>query len=128
MDEILKQTKGDNNMYSYPLSDMFQRAEAKGYAPYCDIEFDPVIEHYSIPDQATNNPEPDLQSQLVLRHCPHVNPEACKASFNSVSSTLCSLSEPIDRSSALKNVSHMHALFHYHCAAIASLSGFEVKL
>ncbi|XP_054825026.1 lysine-specific demethylase JMJ13-like [Prosopis cineraria] len=103
VDEILKQTKGDNNMYSYPLSNMFQRAEANGYTPYCEIEFDPVIEHYSTPDQATSNPEGNLQSQLVLSHCPDVQPGFCEASFSSAAYTLCSLSEPIDSSPPVKN-------------------------
>ncbi|XP_028805975.1 lysine-specific demethylase JMJ706 [Neltuma alba] len=103
VDEILKQTKGDNNMYSYPLSNMFQRAEANGYTPYCEIEFDPVIEHYLTPDQATSNPELNLQSQLFSRHCPDLRPEVYEASFSSAASTLCSISEPINRSSALNN-------------------------
>ncbi|KAK4252708.1 hypothetical protein QN277_014451 [Acacia crassicarpa] len=103
VDEILKQTKGDHNMYSYPLSNVFQRAEAKGYTPYCDIEFDQVVEHYSTPDLARSNPERNLQSQLVLRHSPDFKPEVCEASFTSAASTLYSLSEPVDRSSALKS-------------------------
>ncbi|KAK2427681.1 lysine-specific demethylase [Trifolium repens] len=103
LDEISKQSKSDRDMYSYPLSDMFQRAEANGYEPYCELKLDSMIEFYTTPEQATNNQEYGTQSQFVLGPCSEVHtPEPSEISF-SAASTLCSLSEPLDCSSAPKN-------------------------
>jgi hypothetical protein len=115
LDEISKQSKSDRDMYSYPLSDMFQRAEANGYEPYCELKLDSMIEFYTTPEQSTNNQEYGTQSQFVLGHCSEVHtPEASEISF-SAASTLCSLSEPLDCSSAPKNVSfmNMNMVFEY---------------
>ncbi|XP_075641806.1 lysine-specific demethylase JMJ13 isoform X1 [Castanea sativa] len=38
--EIHRQARSGDNFYSYPLSDMFQKAEADGYSPYCEIVFE----------------------------------------------------------------------------------------
>ncbi|KAJ1431075.1 Zinc finger, C5HC2-type [Sesbania bispinosa] len=57
LNEINKQTESDQNMYSYPLSKMFQRAEANGYSLYCELKLDSVIEFYTTPEQAANNQE-----------------------------------------------------------------------
>lgn len=130
VDEILKQTKGDNNMYSYPLSHMFQRAEANGYTSYCELEFDSIIEHYSTPDQATINEGHSLQSQHVLRRYPDLKPEVCEISFSSAASTLCSLSELVESSCASKNVSPMHLFYILLCCFCVITSpalGLEIK-
>lgn len=103
LDEISKQSKSDQNMYSHPLSDMFQRAEANGYEPYCELKLDSMIEFYTTPGLSTNNPECGTQNQFVLGHCSEIpKPEVSDVSF-SAASTLCSLSEPHDCSSAPKN-------------------------
>lgn len=120
--EILEQTKGDNNMYAYPFSRMFQRAEANGYAPYCEMEFDSVVEHYSTPDQATINRQNDLQSQPLLKHCSDPKPEVGEVSFSSVASTLCSLSEPTESTCGSKYVSLGHTPFKYCCSVCHYIS------
>lgn len=109
LSEISKQTKSEQNMYSYPLSDMFQRADANGYTPYCELRLDSVTEFYTSPEQSTNNQEGGTQSQS-------------EASF-SVASTLCSLSEALDRSSAPKNVSPMIVVFE--CCQFATACYFH---
>ena len=96
LDEILKQTRGDNNIYSYPVSNMFQKAEANGYTPYCEIKYDSVIEHYSTPDQSSNNPESVSQGQFVLSHCSEdLKPKVSEVSFSSAVAILGSLSKPL---------------------------------
>lgn len=108
LDEIIKQTKADKNMYSYPLSNMFHRAEADGYTPYCEIKFDPVTEFNTRTNQSLNNQECAILSQLALRHCSeseYHKLEVSKIPYFSATSTLCSLSDPLKISFAPKNVS-----------------------
>ncbi|KAI4328034.1 hypothetical protein L6164_020430 [Bauhinia variegata] len=103
-DEILKQIKGDKNMYTYPLSNMFQRAEANGYTPYCEIKWDPVMEFDSTLDQSTNNQEHVPPSEFISRHCSEdLKPQVSEVPFSTAASTLRSLSEPLDTTSAPKN-------------------------
>ncbi|KAI4314516.1 hypothetical protein L6164_027418 [Bauhinia variegata] len=108
LDEILKQIKGDENMYTYPLLNMFQRAAADGYTPYCEIKGGTVTEFYSSPDQSTNNQEHHVpQSQFILRHSSEdLKSQVSEVPFSSAVSTLCSLSEPLEVSSAPKNEVH----------------------
>ncbi|XP_019445273.1 PREDICTED: lysine-specific demethylase JMJ706-like isoform X2 [Lupinus angustifolius] len=68
-DGALSEIKSDHNLYSYPLSNMFQRAEAKGYTPYCELKLDSVIEFYASPEQSANNEECGTQSQSVISDC-----------------------------------------------------------
>lgn len=125
LDEISKQTKSDQNMYSYPLSDMFHRAEANGYSPYCELKLDSVVEFYTTPEQSTNNQECGTQNQFVFRHCSENHkPEVSEVSF-SAASTLCSLSEPLESSSALKNVSPMNMVLEY-CQFVISCYCVEI--
>ncbi|MED6143707.1 hypothetical protein PIB30_008348 [Stylosanthes scabra] len=98
-DGILSQTKSDQNMYSYPLSNMFRKAEANGYKPYCELKLDSVVEFYTTPEQTTNNQECGTQSQFVFR--PSL--EYCMPEAPEAATTLCSLSEPVESSSALNN-------------------------
>jgi len=123
LDEISKQSKSDQNMYSYPSSDMFQRAEANGYEPYCELKLDSMIEFYTTPGLPTNNPECGTHNQFVLGHCSEI-PKPEDVSF-SAASTLCSLSEPHGCSSAPKNVSvlnlNMNMVFEYWQFVIAPL-------
>lgn len=113
-DATLYEIKSDQNMYSYPLSNMFQRAEAKGYTPYCELKLDSVIEFYTTPEQSSNKQELGTQSQFVFRHCSeNLKPEVSEVSFSSTASTLCSLSEPLESASAPKNVSPVNIGFEY---------------
>ncbi|KAL9327330.1 hypothetical protein ACSQ67_007975 [Phaseolus vulgaris] len=80
--EILEQMKSEKNIYSCPLSNMFQMAEANGYTPYCEVKFDSVTNFCTNPKLSTNNQE-RIRSQFVSR------PEV-----SSAASTLCSLSKP----------------------------------
>ncbi|XP_058777485.1 lysine-specific demethylase JMJ13-like [Vicia villosa] len=103
LDEIGKQSKSEQNMYSYPLSDMFQRAETSGYEPYCELKFDSMMEFYTAPELSTNNQECGTQSQFVSGHySENHKPEVSEVSF-SAASTLCSLSEHLECSSANKD-------------------------
>lgn len=105
LDEIGKQSKSEQNMYSYPLSDMFQRAETSGYEPYRELKFDSMMEFYTAPELSTNNQECGTQSQFVSGHfSENHKPEVSEVSF-SAASTLCSLSEHLECSSANKDVS-----------------------
>ncbi|XP_027360817.1 lysine-specific demethylase JMJ706-like isoform X2 [Abrus precatorius] len=107
LNEISKQTKSDQNMYSYPLSNMFQRAEANGYTPYCELKLDSVIEFYTTPEHSTNNNQQEYstQTQSVFRHCSENHkPVVSEVSFSSAASTLCSLSEPLESTFGPKNV------------------------
>lgn len=111
-DEILRQSQSDQNMYSYPLSNMFRKAEANGYTPYCELKLDSVVEFYTTSEQTTNKQECGTQSQFVFRHSLEYRiPEVSEVSFSSAASTLCSLSEPLETSSALKNVSPKNGFF-----------------
>ncbi|XP_028754703.1 lysine-specific demethylase JMJ706 [Neltuma alba] len=107
LDEIVKQIKADSNIYSYPLSSMFQRAEADGYTPYCEIKFEPVESSHSGSDHLMNIQECAIQSQWALRHCSgseYHKPEVSDFSFVSAASALCSLSDPLESYSyATKN-------------------------
>ncbi|KAK7252509.1 hypothetical protein RIF29_36496 [Crotalaria pallida] len=76
-DGALYELKSDQNMYSYPLLNMFQRAESKGYTPFCELKLDSVIEFYTTPEPSTNNLECGTQSQFVFGHCSeYLKPEA----------------------------------------------------
>ncbi|XP_020216561.1 lysine-specific demethylase JMJ706 isoform X2 [Cajanus cajan] len=102
-DEILDEIS-DQNMYAYPLSNMFQRAKAHGYTPYCELKLDSVIEFYTTPEHSTNNQECSTQSQSGLGHCSENHkPVVSEVSFSSATSTLCSLSESLESFSAPKN-------------------------
>eukprot|EP00256_Glycine_max_P055155 XP_014622207.1 jmjC domain-containing protein isoform X3 [Glycine max] len=104
LDEIRKQTKSDQNMYAYPLSNMFQGAEANGYTPYCELKLDSVAEFYATPEHSTNNQEYSSQYQSVFVHCSeNQKPVVSEVSFSSATSTLCSLSESLESFSAPKN-------------------------
>lgn len=114
LDEIRKQTKSDQNMYAYPLSNMFQRAEANGYTPYCELKLDSVVEFYATPEHSTNNQEYSSQYQSVFVHCSeNQKPVVSEVSFSSATSTLCSLSESLESFSAPKNVSSLNIVFEY---------------
>ena len=117
LDEIRKQTKSDQNMYAYPLSNMFQRAEANGYTPYCELKLDSVVEFYATPEHSTNNQEYSSQNQSVIVRCSeNKKPVVSEVSFSSATSTLCSLSESLESFSAPKNVSPLNIVFEYcHC-------------
>ncbi|XP_054810000.1 lysine-specific demethylase JMJ13 [Prosopis cineraria] len=106
LDAIMKQIKADNNMYSYPLKNMFQRAEADGYTPYCEIKFDPGTESYSGSDQLINIQERAIQNQWPLRHrsgSEYHKPEVSDVSFVSAASALFSLSDPLECSATTEN-------------------------
>ncbi|KAL2348905.1 hypothetical protein Fmac_002905 [Flemingia macrophylla] len=101
-DEVLDEIS-DQNMYAYPLSNMFQRAKANGYAPYCELKLDSVIEFYTTPEHSTNNQECSTQSQYGLGHYSESHkPVVSEVSFSSGTSTLCSLSESHESFSAPK--------------------------
>lgn len=91
--EILKEMKSEKNIYSCPLSNMFQMAEANGYTPYCEMKFDSTANICTTSKLSTNNQE-HMRSQFVSR------PEV-----SSASSTPCSLSKPPEIS-ASNIVSH----------------------
>ncbi|KAL1315779.1 lysine-specific demethylase JMJ13-like [Arachis hypogaea] len=98
-DGILPQTQSDQNMYCHPLSNMFRKAKANGYTPYCELKLDSVVEFYTTPEQTTNNQECGTQSQFVFGHgLEYRMPEVPEAA-----TTLCSLSEPLESSSSLKS-------------------------
>lgn len=104
LEELSKQTETDQNMYSYPLSDLFQRAEANGYVPYCELKLDSDFEFYTTPEQSNNQ---ECATQSVFRHSSENYKEVSDVSFSSAASTLCSLSEPLESSSAPRNVISM---------------------
>lgn len=100
LDEI-----SDQNMYSYPLSNMFQRAKANGYTPFCELKHDSVIEFYATPEHSTNNQEYSTQNQSLLEpSSENHKPVVSEVSFSSATSTLCSRSESLESLSAPKNV------------------------
>ncbi|XP_038888623.1 lysine-specific demethylase JMJ706-like isoform X2 [Benincasa hispida] len=39
LEEILERTKSNQDLYSYPLSNLFQKAEEEGYSAYCSMTF-----------------------------------------------------------------------------------------
>lgn len=97
LDEIIKQIKADNNMYSYPLSNMFQKAEADGYTPYCEIKLHRDIESYSGSDQLMDIQECAIQSQCTSMLCSELEDKVSEVSdvtFVSASPALCSISDP----------------------------------
>ncbi|KAK7309649.1 hypothetical protein RJT34_06548 [Clitoria ternatea] len=107
MYETSMQTKSDQNMYSYPLLNMFQRAEANGYTPYCELKLDSVIEFYTTPENSANNQEYSTQCQSAFGHySENHKPVVSDVSFSSAASTLCSLSEPVE--SAPRNQAEGH--------------------
>ncbi|XP_022638684.1 lysine-specific demethylase JMJ706 isoform X3 [Vigna radiata var. radiata] len=64
--EILKEMKSEKNIYSCPLSNMFQMAEANGYTPYCEMKFDSTANICTTSKLSTNNQE-HMRSQFVSR-------------------------------------------------------------
>ncbi|CAJ1931074.1 unnamed protein product [Sphenostylis stenocarpa] len=99
--EIRKQTKSGQNMYAHPLSNMFERAEANGYTPYCELKLDSVIEFYTTPEHSTNTLEYSTQNQSVFVHCSeNKKPVVSEVSFSSATSTL---SESLESFSTPKN-------------------------
>ncbi|BAT75153.1 hypothetical protein VIGAN_01296800 [Vigna angularis var. angularis] len=95
--EILKEMKSEKNIYSCPLSNMFQMAEANGYTPYCEMKFDSIANFCTTSKLSINNQE-HMRSQFVSR------PEV-----SSASSTLCSLSKPPEISAS--NIDEVNANF-----------------
>ncbi|XP_016903491.2 lysine-specific demethylase JMJ13-like isoform X1 [Cucumis melo] len=39
LEEMIEQTKSNQDLYSYPLSNLFQKAEEEGYSAYCPLTF-----------------------------------------------------------------------------------------
>lgn len=39
LEEILERAKSNQDLYSYPLSNLFQKAEEEGYSAYCSLAF-----------------------------------------------------------------------------------------
>ena len=39
LEEMLERTKSNQDLYSYPLSNLFQKAEEEGYNAYCSVTF-----------------------------------------------------------------------------------------
>ncbi|XP_047173539.1 uncharacterized protein LOC124841333 isoform X2 [Vigna umbellata] len=70
--EILKEMKSEKNIYSCPLSNMFQMAEANGYTPYCEMKFDSIANFCTTSKLSTNNQE-HMRSQFVSRPEDEVN-------------------------------------------------------
>ncbi|KAJ7953409.1 Lysine-specific demethylase [Quillaja saponaria] len=104
LEEIQNQAKSDGNIYSHPLSTMFQRAEENGYSPYCEIKFESIDELCMTSDQSQNR-DPISHSQSILRSCSEdLRPEVSEVSLSCAASTLCSFSETLISSSATKNV------------------------
>ncbi|KAJ7943867.1 Lysine-specific demethylase [Quillaja saponaria] len=92
LDEIQNQAKTDGNIYSHPLSNMFQRAEEDGYYPYCEIKFEPIQ-------------DPVSHSQSILRCCPEdLRSEVSEVSLSCAASTLCSFPETFKSPFSAKNV------------------------
>ncbi|XP_027913571.1 lysine-specific demethylase JMJ706 isoform X1 [Vigna unguiculata] len=99
--EIRKQINSGQNMYAYPLSNMFQRAEANGYIPYCELKLDSVVEFYTTPEHSTNIQEYSTQNQSVFVHCSENQiPMVSDVSFSSATSTI---SESLESFSTPKN-------------------------
>ncbi|TKY58547.1 Lysine-specific demethylase JMJ706 [Spatholobus suberectus] len=104
LNEILKQMKSDKNMYSYPLSNMFQIAEANGYTPYCEMKFDCVFDFYTTPKLSTNNQD-EARANFKLGITDFE--EICERISNNASESLRS---PAQYEGPNKSMSNVHRL------------------
>lgn len=111
LEEINQQSKGGDDLYSYPLSNTSHRDEDDGYFPYCTINFESIPKHS---DRAQN------QSQVL----DHVSCNATMSNSGTISlysevlgtSTSCTTSnlrshpEPVESSIAPSNVRYSSLL------------------
>lgn len=100
LQEIQQDAEIGDDLYSYPLSNMFQSAVEDGYSPYCEINMESNLETAGkTQDQFTK-----------LEHSCHGPPNSSRgfkdeASLSSAASTLCSFVKKV-QSSTTHNVSN----------------------
>lgn len=105
LEEIHRQARSGDNLYSYPLSYMFQKAEKEGYSPYCEIEFE-VNPELSV---TTQDHSQDLKcvadSQPMLSFGKgSIRSETSEVSLSGAVSNNSSSVEPFESSPVPKNV------------------------
>lgn len=109
--EIHRQARSGDNFYSYPLLHMFQKAEADGYSPYCEIDFE-VNPELSVTTQDHFTTQDHLQelecvadSQPMLSFGKEsIRSETSEVSLSGTVSTNSSSVEPFEISPVPKNV------------------------
>uniref|UniRef100_A0A2P2LCK7 JmjC domain-containing protein n=1 Tax=Rhizophora mucronata TaxID=61149 RepID=A0A2P2LCK7_RHIMU len=89
-EEIGQQNKSCDDLYSYPLSDMFQGGVDDGYIPYCAINFEFSSE---ITSKAQDH-LPDLSWSTYTHGHENLRPKISKPSSSYTASTLCACGEP----------------------------------
>lgn len=101
LEEIHRQARSGDNLYSPPFSYMFQRAEEDGYSPYCEIKFElnPQLSIKKDLSQEVVCKQPVLSSAKE-----NLRSEVSEASVSYAASTLSSSVEPLESSSVPNNV------------------------
>ncbi|XP_065879943.1 lysine-specific demethylase JMJ13 isoform X2 [Euphorbia lathyris] len=97
IEEIKRQAKTGDDLYSYQSSNMFPTVLEDGYTPYCEIHFDcNTVSSATFHDQSH-----DLNQTAVTCKAQNPRPEGSGTS----TSTLCSSEELIEHSSETNNIS-----------------------
>ncbi|KAM1145443.1 hypothetical protein TB2_036922 [Malus domestica] len=107
-DGVLEAIKGlGDDLYSYPLN-LSQSAEEKGYSRYCEIKFELDTElagTTQYQSQEAETAQTGSHGQPMLRSdAKYSSPAVSDGSLSCAASTLCSLLEPRESSSAPNNV------------------------
>ncbi|XP_059444192.1 lysine-specific demethylase JMJ13 isoform X1 [Corylus avellana] len=113
LEEIHRQARNGDNLYSPCFSYMFQRAEENGYSPYCEIKFE-LNPRLSVTTQdLSQEVECVADSLLVLSSAKeNMRSEVSEASVSYAASTLSSSVEPLESYSVPNNVIKGNANFN----------------
>ncbi|XP_038905001.1 lysine-specific demethylase JMJ706 isoform X3 [Benincasa hispida] len=125
LDEIRGQTNNVEELYSYPLLNLFKRADSDGYAPYCKIEVQLNSEFTAAAaaicrlgeHECVSNSQP-TQSCITENH----RPEPSDPSLSCEASTLCSV---VDYNESLSTTSHVQRNFSFEQSSEISNRALE---
>lgn len=99
LEEIHRQARSGDNLYSHPLSYMFQKAEEDGYSPYCEIEFELNPELPVTTADQSQDLECVADSHTMLSSGKEsIKSEASEVSLSCPASTISSSVEPFESS------------------------------
>ncbi|KAJ4728591.1 Lysine-specific demethylase [Melia azedarach] len=103
--EVLQNSESGDDLYSYPLSNMFHSVLEDGYSPYCEINMELNHETAAKTQNQSAKSEYSCHSRRTTsQRTEDFRTELAEASLSDAASTLCSFVKPAERSSAANNV------------------------
>ncbi|KAL5798304.1 hypothetical protein ACOSQ2_003124 [Xanthoceras sorbifolium] len=96
---VLPEAEGGDDLYSYPLSNMFQSAVEDGYSSYCEINMELNPETIGKTENQFTKLEYSCHSPLTSsRGIKDFSPDLAETSLSSAASTLCSFVKKVQSS------------------------------